>query len=169
MLFVDITGCLNMIYRCFVWQHGLKQSESESDNPTEGVVWKARDLWSAPVERSRDCKHASLIVYAVFGKDLRRASSSRRRLRFLRQAACRHQWLRRRLIIAWAATACLAPLRIHNTARAQREDTRFPCGAFTSMLWVARNEFHLGTTSLDGPLTLTSTGQRGCIGLCASH
>ena len=52
MLFVDITGCLDMIYRCFVWQHGLKQSESESDNPTEGVVWKARDLWSAPVERS---------------------------------------------------------------------------------------------------------------------
>ena len=26
--------------------------ESESDNATEGVIWKARDLWSAPVERS---------------------------------------------------------------------------------------------------------------------
>ena len=28
------------------------QSESESDNATEGVSWKARDLWSAPVEWS---------------------------------------------------------------------------------------------------------------------
>jgi len=26
--------------------------ESESDNATEGVIWKARDLWSAPVEWS---------------------------------------------------------------------------------------------------------------------
>ena len=80
------------------------ESESESDNATEGVIWKARDLWSAPVVGpATESKHARLIVYAVFGKDLRRASSSRRRLRFLRQAACRHQWLRRRLIIPWAA------------------------------------------------------------------
>ena len=28
--------------------------ESESDNATEGVSWKARDLWSAPVEWSND-------------------------------------------------------------------------------------------------------------------
>ncbi len=28
------------------------ESESESDNATEGVIWKARDLWSAPVEWS---------------------------------------------------------------------------------------------------------------------
>ena len=28
------------------------ESESESDNATEGVSWKARDLWSAPVEWS---------------------------------------------------------------------------------------------------------------------
>ena len=28
-------------------------SESESDNATEGVIWKARDLWSAPVIASR--------------------------------------------------------------------------------------------------------------------
>ncbi len=27
-------------------------NESESDNATEGVIWKARDLWSAPVEWS---------------------------------------------------------------------------------------------------------------------
>ena len=26
--------------------------QSESDNATEGVIWKARDLWSAPVEWS---------------------------------------------------------------------------------------------------------------------
>ena len=30
----------------------VPQSESESDNATEGVSWKARDLWSAPVEWS---------------------------------------------------------------------------------------------------------------------
>ena len=30
----------------------VQHSESESDNTTEGVIWKARDPWSAPVERS---------------------------------------------------------------------------------------------------------------------
>ena len=29
-----------------------QQDESESDNATEGVIWKARDLWSAPVKWS---------------------------------------------------------------------------------------------------------------------
>jgi len=35
-----------------VLQFGNAQSESESENATEGVIWKARDLWSAPVEWS---------------------------------------------------------------------------------------------------------------------
>ena len=30
----------------------MQESDSESDNATEGVIWEARDLWSAPVERS---------------------------------------------------------------------------------------------------------------------
>jgi len=32
--------------------HSMHATESESDNATEGVIWRARDLWSAPVEWS---------------------------------------------------------------------------------------------------------------------
>jgi len=34
-----------------VVQRILYSIQSESDNATKGVIWKARDLWSAPVKR----------------------------------------------------------------------------------------------------------------------
>ena len=50
-LFADVSCSTREINRpCDLYQACpyTSMDESESDNATEGVIWKARDLWSAP-------------------------------------------------------------------------------------------------------------------------